>query len=151
MTKSETPVAVCAVGEKAPCARSLRGVTAIAAGGNGLGSNSYALLQGGEVVDWGGGIEPRSEIFIPVTGYYRTAGLGNGTREPSDTPVAVCAPEETTPCARHLSGVKAIAAGGEQGWAIGPFPPFEPRPEVPGPAVPGPTHLQLEGGEPGAP
>jgi alpha-tubulin suppressor-like RCC1 family protein len=85
---SNLPVAVCAVGETAPCSQGLSGVTAIAAGAD----HSFALLSTGTVVAWG-------------------TGLGNGTTETSDVPVAVCAVGETAPCANHLGGVTAIAGG----------------------------------------
>jgi len=48
---SEVPVAVCAVGEKAPCAKGLEGVTGIAT--TDFWQSSYALLGNGKVVAWG--------------------------------------------------------------------------------------------------
>jgi hypothetical protein len=110
---STTPVAVCAVGETAGCTKHLSGVTAIADGGE--SGASYALLESGNVVDWGEGGEHE---------------LGDGRAEKSSTPVLVCAvgekekeKTETAPCANNLQAIKGIAAGDEQGFAIGPPPP----------------------------
>jgi alpha-tubulin suppressor-like RCC1 family protein len=92
-TSSDVPAAVCAAGETAPCANHLSGVEAIAVGEY----HSLALLkENGAVVAWG-----RNE----------DGQLGDGTSTGSDVPVAVCAAGETAPCAKDLSGVKAIAAG----------------------------------------
>jgi hypothetical protein len=111
-SKSTTPVAVCAVGETAPCTNHLSGATAVAAGGESP-TASYALLGSGGVVSWGDGTWHE---------------LGDGSTKSSLVPVAVCAesePEEearTAPCAKNLTGVQGIAGGDEQGFAFGPFP-----------------------------
>jgi hypothetical protein len=89
-------VAVCAAGEKAPCAKELSGVTAIAGGGESH-SASYALLGGGTVMDWGDG---------------SWSELGDGSTQSSFVPVAVI----------NLNKAQGIAAGDEQGFAFGPFP-----------------------------
>lgn len=121
--KSSTPVVVCAVGEPekiervetAPCTNHLSGVTAIAAGGE-RPDASYALLESGEMRSWGDG---------------RWHELGDGSTETKSVPVAVCAVGEAekiatidkSPCPNHLSDVKGIAGGDEQGFAFGPPPP----------------------------
>jgi alpha-tubulin suppressor-like RCC1 family protein len=111
-SKSTTPVAVCAVGETAPCTNHLAGATAVAAGGENP-TASYAVLASGGEVSWGDGSWHE---------------LGDGSTKSSLVPVAVCAesePEEeirTAPCAKDLTGVQGIAAGDEQGFAFGPFP-----------------------------
>jgi alpha-tubulin suppressor-like RCC1 family protein len=120
-TSSDVPVVVCAAGEKAPCASDLSGVTAIAAGGEN-GSAGYALLESGKVMDWGDGTWKE---------------LGNGSNESHDTPVTVCASGEVAPCARYLENVKGIAAGDEQGFAIGPFPTVTAISPKAGPAAGG--------------
>jgi alpha-tubulin suppressor-like RCC1 family protein len=86
---STTPVAV----------SSLSGVTAVAAGR----VDSMALLEGGTVMAWGNG---------------SFGQLGDGSTENSDVAVAVCAAGETAPCANHLSGVRAIAAGSDHNLAL---------------------------------
>jgi hypothetical protein len=106
-TNSTTPVAVCAAGETAPCANHLSGVTAIGGGGE-HPTASYALLESGKVMSWGDGSWNE---------------LGDGSSASSLVPVAVCAAGETAPCAKDLSGIVGIAAGDEQGFAIGPVPP----------------------------
>jgi alpha-tubulin suppressor-like RCC1 family protein len=93
-TKSTTPVAVCAAGEKAPCANALTGATAIAAGGENP-TASYALVEGGKVMAWGDGT---------------WSELGDGSTESSLVPVTVS----------NLRSPKGIAAGDEQGFAFGP-------------------------------
>jgi alpha-tubulin suppressor-like RCC1 family protein len=98
---SDVPVVVCAVGATIPCSeasKQLKGATGVAAGQ----TIGVALLETGNVVDWGEG---------------RAGALGNGTTTSSSTPVYVCAAGETAPCANHLSAVSAIAAGGEGGSA----------------------------------
>jgi alpha-tubulin suppressor-like RCC1 family protein len=86
---STTPVAV----------TGLSGVTAVA----GADETSLALLESRTVMAWGLG----------------TLGqLGNGATENSSVPVAVCAPGETAPCAKELSGVTAIAAGESHNLAL---------------------------------
>ena len=63
---SDVPVAVCAVGETAPCSHDLSGVRSVSAKGP-----SLALLSNGTVVAWGGG------------------DLGDGSEAGSDVPVKV--------------------------------------------------------------
>lgn len=92
-TNRSTPVAVCAVGETAPCAKHLEGVKAIAAAGN----FSVALLGNETVVTWGSDLDGE---------------LGDGTTASSSVPVQVCAPGESAPCEHLLEGVSAITAGG---------------------------------------
>jgi alpha-tubulin suppressor-like RCC1 family protein len=88
-TRRTVPVSVCAVGEKAPCAKALSGATAIAAGED----FSLALLKDGTVVAWG-----ENEL----------GQLGNGTTTNSRVPVAV----------KELSGATAIAAGRRHSLAL---------------------------------
>jgi hypothetical protein len=101
-TLSAEPVAVCAVGEKAPCVNHLNGVKAIAAGvGWGL-----ALLENGKVVAWGENSEGQ---------------LGSGNETKSTVPVIVCAVGATSPCSeesKQLKGVKAVEAGQDQSLAL---------------------------------
>jgi alpha-tubulin suppressor-like RCC1 family protein len=84
-TASDVPVAVSGISE----------ATAVAAGE----LSSFALLRDGTVMSWGAN-EPEEG-----------GELGDGTETSSDVPVAVCAVGEQAPCAQHLSGVAAIAAG----------------------------------------
>jgi alpha-tubulin suppressor-like RCC1 family protein len=130
---SDVPVAVCALGETAPCVKHLEGVTAIAAAGH----HSMALLASGVVVEWGelstGG---RSNVPVEVAGLsgvtaITTGGegslavvsggkvmawgngrLGNGTSTGSTAPVPVCAAGTvgTCPSGPYLEGVSAVAA-----------------------------------------
>jgi alpha-tubulin suppressor-like RCC1 family protein len=86
---SDVPVAVCAAGEKAPCARALTEVKAIAAGSN----YSLAVLDDGTVVAWGEN---------------GSGQLGNGTTSSSPVPVAVTG----------LGGVTAVSAGKGQSLAL---------------------------------
>jgi alpha-tubulin suppressor-like RCC1 family protein len=88
-TSGNVPVIVCAAGEKAPCAKDLGEVTAVAAGAE----HSLALLTSGKVVAWG---------------QNRVGELGDGGTEASDVPVAVSG----------LTGVAAIAAGEDYGLAV---------------------------------
>jgi alpha-tubulin suppressor-like RCC1 family protein len=88
-TDSHVPVKVTGLSE----------VTAIAAGGEFV----LALLKNGTVMGWGADYEGQ---------------LGNGTTGKSTGPVAVCALGEKAPCAKHLEGVVAIAAGQEHGVAV---------------------------------
>ena len=76
------PVAVCAVGEKAPCSQDLSEVTAVAAGEK----HALALLGNGTVVAWG---------------FNGSGQLGNGTTTESDVPVEVSG----------LTGATAISGG----------------------------------------
>ena len=99
LTDSYVPVAVCAVGERAPCSSNLSEVTAIAAG-EGF---SVALLKNGTVVAWG-------------ENHY--GQLGNGSTTFSDVPVAVCAVGEKAPCSHDLSEVSATAAGAGDSLAL---------------------------------
>ena len=101
---SDTPVAVCAPGETAPCGKRLEGVTAISAG-RGF---SLALLSNGTVVAWG---------------QIEFSGLGDGTTEKSsDVPVGVCEVgyAGTAPCpSEHfLKEAHAIAAGARSAMAV---------------------------------
>ncbi|MEU7982831.1 cell wall anchor protein [Micromonospora sp. NPDC049081] len=70
----------------------LGAVTAIAAGYG----HSLALRSDGTVLAWGRNSEGQ---------------LGDGTVDPSLTPVRVCAVGQVAPCTRFLTGVIAIAAG----------------------------------------
>jgi len=135
-TESEdAPVMVCAVGEKAPCAKPLSGVKAIAAGGY---HSSMALLENGTVVAWGGRLGNGSETeesSVPVevkglsgvraisSGEHTSLALlenntvkawgydvGDGPESSSLAPVTVCAQGETAPCS-PLSEVTAVSAG----------------------------------------
>jgi alpha-tubulin suppressor-like RCC1 family protein len=137
-TNSNTPVAVCAVGEKAPCSQDLSEVVAISASGD----HDLAALRNGTVVTWGGNTH---EVPVPVAGlsevvavsaggFYSLALLKNGTvrawgyntsgifgdgrteveQEKSEVPVEVCAVGEKAPCSQDLSEVVAIAAGEKQ-------------------------------------
>jgi alpha-tubulin suppressor-like RCC1 family protein len=99
---SDLPVAVCAMGETAPCAQHLSGVTGVATGY----MSSVALLGNGTVVAWGSNAGGDLGVGIEKSEYN------------SDAPVAVCAAGETAPCSRDLSGVKTIASGAFQNFAI---------------------------------
>jgi alpha-tubulin suppressor-like RCC1 family protein len=83
---ADVPVAVCAVGESAPCAHRLSGVTSVAAGS----FFNFAVLANGTAVGWGENASGQ---------------LGDGTETGFDVPTA--APVEVS----GLSDVKAIAAG----------------------------------------
>jgi alpha-tubulin suppressor-like RCC1 family protein len=89
-TSQKVPVAVCAVGETAPCTNSLSGVTAIASGE----THSLALLSTGKVVSWGAGY---------------SGDLGDGSIEGAVSPVEVKGLSEE---------VKAISAGGAFSLAL---------------------------------
>ncbi|QDY07831.1 hypothetical protein FJK98_12135 [Micromonospora sp. HM134] len=78
------------VAQQAPA--ELGAVTAIAAGYG----HSLALRSDGTVLAWGENSEGQ---------------LGDGTLDPSVTPVRVCAVGQVAPCTRFLTGVIAIAAG----------------------------------------
>ncbi len=91
-TNSDVPVAVKEAGGK-----ELTGVTAIAAGG----WSSYALLSNGTVMAWGDNGEGQ---------------LGDAASSNSDEAVPV--KESSAKNAKALSGVRAIAAGGEHTLAL---------------------------------
>jgi alpha-tubulin suppressor-like RCC1 family protein len=99
--KSALPVRVCAVGEKAPCAKNLEGVKAISAGHQ----HALALLTNGTVVAWGRNLEGQ---------------LGDG----SPTGPESCGVPPVQPCSKtpvavsNLAGVGAIAAGGNHSMAL---------------------------------
>ncbi|MBB4923063.1 RCC1-like domain-containing protein [Kitasatospora kifunensis] len=96
-----TPVPVCAPGRTAPCNPHLRDVVAISAATT--GAHSLALRKDGTVLAWGA----------------NTFGqLGDGTNSDRSTPVPVCAPGQTAPCTRFLTGVVAIAAGSSHSLAL---------------------------------
>ncbi|MFF0435197.1 hypothetical protein ACFYU9_23560 [Streptomyces sp. NPDC004327] len=86
--QSASPVQVCAVGQTAPCSAFLTGVKSVAAGS----AHNLAARTDGSVVSWG--VNNNGE-------------LGDGTVTTRDVPVQVCAPDN---CAKHLSGVTAVAA-----------------------------------------
>ncbi|MEU6218221.1 hypothetical protein ABZ845_11985, partial [Streptomyces sp. NPDC047022] len=99
-TNRRTPVRVCAPGQTAPCTRFLTSVHAIDAGR----THSLALVKDGAALAWG----------------ENTFGeLGDGTTTNRRTPVRVCAPGQTAPCTRFLTGVHAIAAGRTHSLALG--------------------------------
>lgn len=97
-TSSDVPVAVCAVGEQAPCAQHLSGVTAIA-GGSG---HNLALLANGVVVAWG------SSYLGELGDGYQDVTPGHGIVG-RDAPVTV----------DGLSKATAISAGGRFSFALG--------------------------------
>jgi alpha-tubulin suppressor-like RCC1 family protein/spore coat protein U-like protein len=87
------PVAVCAAGEKAPCASNLSGVSAIAAG-----QDKGLALAGGKVVDWGEGF---------------SGALGNGSEKGANAPVEVQGlTEEATAIAGGAGFGMALLKGG---------------------------------------
>lgn len=95
------PVRVCAIGERAPCARYLDGVRQIdAAGGYGL-----AVRFDGTAVGWG---------------YNDDGELGDGTTTLRPTPVRVCAGGQTAPCTRFLSDIEKISGNGHSFALLGP-------------------------------
>ncbi|MEU1630748.1 hypothetical protein ABZ746_36910 [Streptomyces sp. NPDC020096] len=91
-TTRTIPVLVCAPGQTPPCNPPLQHVRAMAGGG----SHSLALLNNGTVLAWG---------------LNSSGQLGDGTTTTHTAPVRVCAPGQTAPCTRFLTGVRAIAAG----------------------------------------
>jgi alpha-tubulin suppressor-like RCC1 family protein len=93
LTNRLVPVAVCAVGQTAPCPGQLTSVVQVAAGDD---ETSAALLSDGTVVAWGNNA---------------TGALGDGTTTERRTPVRVCAVGQSVPCASFLTGVTSIAAG----------------------------------------
>jgi alpha-tubulin suppressor-like RCC1 family protein len=97
-TSSDVPVAVCAVGEQAPCARQLSGATLIAAGSG----HTLALLGNGTVVAWGSSRQGRlGDGYLDVTPDGGVVG--------SKVPVPV----------DGLSEATAISAGGDFSLASG--------------------------------
>lgn len=91
LTERRTPVRVCALGQKAPCARFLDHIRQISPGG----MHSLAVEDNGMVLAWG---------------WNGDGQLGNGATEQSLAPVRVCAVGQTAPCTRYLTGVKSVAA-----------------------------------------
>ncbi|MFV2085503.1 RCC1 domain-containing protein [Micromonospora sp. LOL_021] len=88
-----SPRRVCAVESiNFPCFELLRGVRTLTAGG----LHSLAQLTDGTVVSWG------SNSY---------GQLGDGTTVDRVIPVRVCAVGEVAPCARFLTGVRALDAG----------------------------------------
>jgi alpha-tubulin suppressor-like RCC1 family protein len=96
-----TPVRVCAPYSQTPCTRFLTHVAQVSAAG---GRFSLGLGQDGSALSWG-------------LNYF--GQLGDGTTKDSYVPVRVCAVGETAPCTRHLTGIHALAAGGDDGMALG--------------------------------
>ncbi|WP_186763336.1 RCC1 domain-containing protein [Lentzea tibetensis] len=94
----DLPGRVCAVEAKDCATEPLTGATAIATGVN----HSLALMSDGTVVAWG-----RNGV----------GNLGNGTWQDSATPTHVCAGGEQN-CKAPLTGVVAIAAGGDHSLAL---------------------------------
>lgn len=94
----DLPVPVCAVAATDCSAEPLTGAVAIATGAN----HSLALLSDGTVVAWG-----RNGV----------GNLGNGTWWDRSTPTQVCA-VGSPDCATKLTGVVAIAAGGDHSLAL---------------------------------
>lgn len=92
-TNRPSPVAVCAVGQTAPCPGQLTGVVQVAAGDD---DTSAALLSDGTVLAWGNG---------------ETGVVGDGSNTDRSTPTRVCAVGQTAPCSAFLTGVTSIAAG----------------------------------------
>lgn len=94
----DVPGRVCSVDAKGCAAEPLTGATAIATGVN----HSLALMSDGTVVAWG-----RNGV----------GNLGNGTWQDSATPTLVCAGGAKN-CTAPLTGVVAIAAGGDHSLAL---------------------------------
>ncbi|MFD0369474.1 hypothetical protein [Streptomyces sp. NPDC127114] len=76
----------------ATCTTALGRIVQVAA----AGWHSLGVLEDGSVVAWG---------------HNASGQLGDGTDTDRTTPVRVCAIGEPAPCARHLKGVVAVAAG----------------------------------------
>ncbi|MGB3439145.1 MAG: hypothetical protein WBA97_10380 [Actinophytocola sp.] len=96
---SSLPVRVCAVGQSAPCANLLMGVTEVNAGG------SHVLARIDDtLVSWGD----------------NTAGgqLGDGTTTDRPAPVQVCASAQTAPCTSFLDLVGTMSGGQAHSHAI---------------------------------
>ncbi|MFI9272007.1 RCC1-like domain-containing protein [Kitasatospora sp. NPDC052896] len=100
-TDRNTPVPVCAPGQTAPCNQFLSGVVAIAAGGG----HSLALGKDGGVFAWG--LNNFGQLGDGTNGNFRSR------------PAPVCAPGQTAPCSRFLTGVHAISAGLAHSLALG--------------------------------
>ncbi|MEU8587016.1 hypothetical protein AB0C59_08435 [Streptomyces sp. NPDC048664] len=98
-TDRSAPVRVCAIGQAAPCTRLLADVQAVSAGQN----HSLALRGWSGVDAWGGNGDGQ---------------LGDATAIDRTTPVRVCAIGQTAPCARLLSHVHAVSAGGFYNLAV---------------------------------
>ena len=106
----DTPVAVCASGEKAPCAHALSGVTAIAGGS----SAGYALLEGGTVKAWGDNDE--GELG---DGSFSGESCGGYC---STTPVVVKGLSEVTAIAAGFSDALVLLnSGGPMTWGGGNY------------------------------
>ncbi|MGW8353267.1 RCC1 domain-containing protein [Streptomyces wedmorensis] len=97
-TTRKAPVQVCAPGG---CSGTLTGVTAVAGGTTGV--HSVALRSDGSVRTWG---------------FNGSGQLGDGTTTSRLTPVRVCAPGQTAPCAGFLEGVTSIGAGDSHTIAV---------------------------------
>jgi alpha-tubulin suppressor-like RCC1 family protein len=105
-TESNVPVATCALGTVGSCPSGpyLEGATAVAAGHS--QGNSFAVLANTEVAAWGHG---------------ELGELGTGEENPTNTlPKAVCAVGVVGPCPTgpYLTGVTAVAAGGDRSLAL---------------------------------
>jgi alpha-tubulin suppressor-like RCC1 family protein len=98
ITARSTPVQVCDVGQTDCATNPLTGVIAIAAGGQ----HSLALKSNGTVVAWGRNGDGQ---------------LGNGTTTGQNTPVQVCDTGQTDCTTNPLTGVIAIAGGGNHSLA----------------------------------
>jgi alpha-tubulin suppressor-like RCC1 family protein len=94
----EVPVAVCAVNEKAPCARNLSAVTALA-----VGEDQGLALSGGKVVDWGEGT---------------SGALGDGKTEGANAPVEVqgISEEATAIAGGHTFSLALLKGGKVAAW-----------------------------------
>jgi alpha-tubulin suppressor-like RCC1 family protein len=107
--RSSVPVHVCEVGYagETPCTAEhyLKGVTAITTGSR----FALALLGSGGVAAWGESATNSGSVFGDGTG---------GSGRSQNVPTAVCAVNESAPCAQDLSGVSEIAAGGTHALAL---------------------------------
>ena len=101
------PAAVCAPGDSDCATNQLDGLTAISAGGgsDGFGSTGYslALRADGTVLGWG---------------FNGHGQVGDGTWTHSSIPHSVCAVGATDCAANPLTGIVAIAAGGNHSLAL---------------------------------
>ncbi|WP_081916052.1 RCC1 domain-containing protein [Saccharothrix sp. NRRL B-16314] len=98
-TKRATPSLTCAVGATDCTTNPLTSVTAIKGGT----THTVALRADGSVLSWGANYDGQ---------------LGDGTTTNRYTPVPVCAVGATNCAADPLTGVTAIAAGGEHNLAL---------------------------------